>query len=174
MPIIASRGSGTEFTPHPEGQYPAVCVDVHDLGILEVRYQDTVKRVHKIDIHFYAGERKDDEARTPLLARSRFTLSLHPQSRLRPFLENWRGKRFTTEEEQGFDVEKLVGVGAVINIQHVERDGQVYANVIGIMRLPKGMEAPEVPADYVRFCDRDDAANGRRDPFQPDDDDLPF
>lgn len=184
MAIIASKTSGSTFTPHPEGQFAAVCVDVVDLGIIETTFKGVKKRKHKIDIYFFCGEWKETEdgRRFPLTVRERFTLTLSEMGNLRPFLEAWRGKRFTPEEEEGFDVEKLLHAPALITVSHNESNGNTYANVVSCTKLPKAMlhEAPDEPADYVRMKDRvkeEDAPNGNGQPSPFDDDpdsDLPF
>lgn len=171
MGIIAKNDGGGSFTPHPEGQHAVVCVDVHDLGMVETQWG----MKHKVDVWWYGGIDKTDDAGNEvtdddgnpihLLVRERYTLSLHPESNLRKDLERWRGKRFTAEEERGFDLENLIGVPAFVQIVHNESNGNIYANVESIMKLPKGTDAPDVPADYVRFCDRE--------PEQPETQDAP-
>ena len=177
MAIIATATSGSKFTPHPEGQYAAVCVDVVDLGMMEVTWQGTTKVQHKIDIVFFCGEWKEtDDGRIPLTVRERFTLTLSEKGRLRPFLESWRGQRFTSEEEKGFDVERLLHASALITVEHAERNGTTYANIVSCTRLPKAMkeQCPEPPPEYVRVCDRDQQ-DGDGSPFDDDDDSgLPF
>lgn len=190
MPIIATNNGGGSFTPHPEGQFAATCADVHDLGMLEVVWEGVKKRQHKIDIYFFGGEFMEREGKQiPLMVRRRFTLSLNEAGNLRPFLESWRGKKFTAEEEKGFDVEALIGAPAFIQVSHNENAGNVYANIDTIMRLPKGMPAPEVPLDYQRMCFRPakdaqpamaGAGAAKSDTYAdfpadfPEDDDLPF
>jgi hypothetical protein len=194
MPIIATAGSGSTFTPHPEGAFPAVCADIHDLGMVEVTYKDVTKSQHKIDIYFYCGEDKQENGKPVLLdgkpvrlfVRSRFTLTLDERGRLRPFLESWRGKKFTADELNGFDVERLIGAPAFLQVLHNENNGTTYANIQSIMKLPKGAEAPAVPGEYVRFCDRPTEDEPKQAPqrssyddFQAPalediDDDLPF
>jgi hypothetical protein len=185
MAIIVKDGGGGNFTPHPEGQYAAVCVDIHELGEIETKWG----RKHKIDLYFYCGYRKhdeqgnevtDDEGRPIyLFVRERFTPTLSEKGNLRPFLERWRQKKFTPEELKGFDLEKLLGASAYIQISHNEWEGKKFANIDTIMKLPKGETAPVIPSDYVRFCDRQEqeepavgvGASGS--PFA-EDDDLPF
>lgn len=195
MPIIAKdSGTGGSFTPHPEGQYVATCIDVHDLGMLDVTYEGEVKQQHKVDIYWYAGENKteegtgnevtdDDGNPVRLFIRQRFTLSLHEQSRLRPFLEGWRGKAFTDDELAGFDVEKLIGVAALVQISHRKVGDKTYANITSIMKAPKGADVPKIPAEYVRFVDREPepeqqtagaGAGQGGSPFDSSADDLPF
>lgn len=151
MPIIARAGSGTQYPPAPAGTHAAICVDVVDLGILEVTYSGKTKKQHKITIVWQIDEDRDDGK--PHAVRKRYTLSLHEKAGLRKDLESWRGLPFTQEELDGFDVEVLVGKGCLLNIIHNVKDSNTYANVATIMKLPKMMEAPKA-RDYVRVCDR--------------------
>ena len=105
---------------------------------------------------------------------------MHEKAALRKDLESWRGKPFTAQELEGFDLEALLSVGCFINVMHQTREGQTYANVAAVMRLPKGMTAPS-PRDYVRVCDREpQQADGPAPPpedygYPPiTDDDVPF
>ena len=177
MAIIVKETGGTKFTPHPEGEFTAVCVDIVDHGMVSVEWKGQKKEQHKISVVFFCGEWKDiDDGRIPLTVRGRFTATLSPKGNLRPFLEGWRGRQFTSEELEAFDVEKLLHAPAYLNVQHVHKNGETYANIITCIRLPKGLQAPAAPADYVRSCDRvDEDGNGSRSPFDDDEDsDLPF
>src|SRR5215469_1843604 len=170
MPIFAKAGGN--FTPAPAGTHAAVCVDVIDLGMIEVTYLGKTQRKHKIAIVWQIDETLPDGK--PFLVRRRYTCSLHDKATLRRDLESWRGRPFTDQELQSFDLETLLLVSCLINVIHETRNGSVYANVASVMRLPKGMTAP-VPRDYVRVCDRppaqrDAADNGLEAP----DDDVPF
>jgi hypothetical protein len=150
MPIIA-KSSGANFTPAPEGTFAAVCVDVVDLGMLEVTYNKQTKKQHKIKIVWQIDEVMEDGK--PFLCQQRYTLSLHEKSRLCKDLEAWRGRAFTDAEVSGFDVETVIGVGCLLNIIHNKTSGSVYANVSSVMKLPKGMKPPAA-RDYVRVVDR--------------------
>jgi len=173
VPIYAKAGAS--FTPAPAGVHAAVCIDVIDLGELEVSYAGKTKRQHKIKIIWQIDEDRDDGK--PFHVQKRYTLSLHEKAGLRKDLESWRGKPFSDTELQGFDVENLLGVAAMLNIVHAVAQGSTFANIASIMRLAKGMQAPAV-RDYVRVCDRptEQAGGG---PPQGDwgpitDDDVPF
>lgn len=146
MPIIA-RDNTTDFEPAPEGLHQAVCVDVVDLGEIESQWG---KR-HYIQIRWQIDEVRDDGK--PFLAMRRFALSLHEKSTLRPFLEAWRGKRFTAEELRGFDLEKLIGANCQLQIIHAAKDGRVFANVQSAVPLMKGVPRLEV-RDYQRVSER--------------------
>lgn len=174
MPIIA-KSSGTNFIPAPAGAHSAVCVDVVDLGILEVSFGGKTKKQHKIRIVWQIEEVMGDNR--PFIVQKRYTLSLHEKASLRKDLESWRGRQFSTEELDGFDVEKLLGVPCLLNVIQESKNGDTFSNVTSIMRLPKGMN-PLKPRDYVRVCDRTpEEANGQpQDEAEwiPTDDDVPF
>lgn len=181
VPIIAKE-SESSFALTPAGPASAVGCDVVDLGMLKVSYPgkpDAIK--HKIKVVWMLGE-MDAATGKRYTVQKRYTLSLHEKATLRKDLESWRGRAFTSEERQGFDVEKVIGVPCFINVVHTERNGSTYADVQSIMPLPKSM--PRVAADpnYKREKDRpkdQPAGNGHQpaedpDHFQATDDDVPF
>jgi hypothetical protein len=170
MAIIAK--SGGSFTPAPAGTHCAVCCDVIDLGMIEVTYLGKTQRKHKIVIAWQIDENMDDGK--PFLVRRRYTCSLHEKAVLRRDLESWRGRAFTDKELEAFDLESLLGVNALVNIIHEQRNGSTFANVASVMRLPKNMTAPQ-PRNYVRVCDRPAAqTDGVEDGLGITDDDVPF
>jgi hypothetical protein len=144
--IVSESGSkGSKFTPHPEGAFPAILLDIHDVGMVYNKAWD--KNEHKADFYFFCGEYKEgkDGERFPLLVRDRYTLSLGEKSRLRKFLESWRGKKLTPDELKKLDLETLLGKPALLQITHNVSGDNTYANITSIMALPKGMTAPEKP-----------------------------
>jgi hypothetical protein len=180
MPIIAKKTGGSTFEPAPPGVHAAVCVDVVDLGILEVVWKGQKKKQHKVRIAWQIGEDRPEDGK-PYLVQKRYTLSLSEKAALRADLESWRGKPFTRDEEAGFDLETIIGAPCMMNVVQETRDGNTYSNIKAIMPLPKGMTRLQ-PRDYVRVCDR--PAEGQQDPEQHDggpepfapitDEDLPF
>ncbi len=175
MAIIA-KASGGNFVPCPEGAHAAICVDVVDLGMLKVSFGGKDKVQHKIRVVWQIGEVMADNK--PYIAQKRYTLSLHEKAALRKDLESWRGRAFTEAELNGFDVETILGIACLINVMHAKRDGETYANVTAVMRLPKGMEAP-TQRDYVRVCDRPGVTEApySEEQFGPDpgiDQEVPF
>jgi len=176
MPIIAKEPKGN-FIPAPPGQHSAVCVDVVDLGMLEVTFVKETTTKHKIRLVWQIEEVMADNK--PYLASKMYTLSLHQKAQLRKDLESWRGKQFSPEELEGFDVENLLGVNCLLNIiQEVSnKNGKTYSNIAIIMRLPKGMN-PLKARDYIRVCDRTpENSNGQPQDeaeWTPSDDDIPF
>lgn len=153
--IIASAGKSMNIPLHPEGQFAATCIDIVDLGDVEMTWQGQTKSRHRIYLRFYCGEsfEDDDMKRRPLWIDSYFTLSLHEKGNLRPFLESWRGQKFT-DGESGFNVANLLGVNGFIQVSHNATPDRTYANIDSIMRLPDHLDAPGTPEGYVRVKDR--------------------
>ncbi len=158
MAIVATAGDGKTFAPAPAGVHQGVCVDVVDMGVLEVTWKGEVKRQHKVRLAWQIDEARPEDGER-FLVQKRYTLSLHEKANLRKELESWRGRAFTEDELKGFDLEKLLGVNCFVNIVHATKDGKTYANIASIMPLKKGM--PKMEADkYVRFKDRQPEQNG--------------
>lgn len=168
MPIIA-KSNKKDFTPAPEGLWPAVCVDVVDLGMLQTQWGDK----HKVQIRWVLEE-KDPKTDKPFLVMKRYTLSLHEKANLRRELETWRGRKFTQEESEGFDLERLLGANCQLQIMHGMSDGgDVFANVQAIVPASKGTVKLAIPSDYIRVCDR--SKEPAKDAFEgATDDDIPF
>ena len=182
MAIMATAGGGDgkTFTPAPAGVHQAVCVDVVDLGVLDVTWQGVSKKQHKVNVAWQINEDREDGK--PYLVFKRYTLSLHEKAGLRKDLESWRGRKFTDEEGRGFDIEKLIGVNCLLNVTHNQVGDRTYANVVSIMPLAKGM--PQIQGrDYVRKVDRQpetpahhvsDEEMGSMTAASLTDDDIPF
>lgn len=150
MPIIASNKGSAEFELVPPGQYSAICYRVVDLGTQEQK--DNVGKIshkRKIIISWEIDQRMSEGRR--FSQHERYTLSLHEMSNLRPMLESWRGKPFTPEEEEKFDVSKLIGAPCLMQIVHNQSNGKTYANMSSIMKLPKGMEPLSKENESLEF-----------------------
>ncbi len=146
------RAPEEKFATAPEGTFPAVCVDVIDLGIVPNRYdpeqpaRDMVRFIWQLDEH--------DESGKPYYVRNDYTASLHEKAKLRKHLEAWRGRAFTQQELLGFDTEQVIGTGCLISIVHNSGSrGGVFANVGAVMKLARGMSAPRTNG-YIRVKDR--------------------
>lgn len=144
--IVSGKPS---FKPAPEGVHNAVCTDVVDLG--EVPTQFGPKHKCRLVFQIDATDPENDNKR--FIIGARFNASLHQRSSLNKFLKSWRGREFTKEELEAFDLEKLVGANAQLVIQHEEREGQVYANITSILK-PKVKLEPD--KNYTRVKDRKD------------------
>jgi len=168
MSMLLARRPQRTYATAPEGLHVACCVDIVNLGIVQGAYgpKHKVRIVWQLDAIDETRERRFDVARV-------YTLSLHERAALRKDLESWRGKKFTEVElDGGFDLEKLIGVNAQVNVTHdLSDDGTCYANVSTVVPPVKG--APRlVPLAYIRAKDRQRASTGTvaTDPNDP----IPF
>ena len=140
MGTTATAGSNKEFELPAAGAVVGRCYMVVDLGTQDTTFKGTPKKAHKILIGWELSETMSDGR--PFAISSRYTLSLFDQAILRQHLESWRGKSFTEEELAGFDVKNVLGKHCLLSIVHNKEGDKTYANVKGIMPVPKGMEKP--------------------------------
>ena len=112
MAIIAREPEGKNFTPAPEGIHVAACCDVVDLGMADHGFGEK----HYVELRFQLEDA--DEAGRRFLVRRRYTLSLGEKATLRKDLETWRGRKFNKQELAGFDLERLIGIGAQVQVVH--------------------------------------------------------
>lgn len=162
MPIIAKGGENKVFHLVPAGTYQAVCSNVWDIGLQEKEFKGKKVVQHKCIILWELNEtiESDDEYSGKRFTISKkYTLSLNAKATLHKDLLAWRGRAFSTEEIKGFDLEKLIGVNAMLSIIHNEVGDKTYANVSAVMKLAKGMmpvkpENPRtVPTWVQKFID---------------------
>lgn len=148
MAIIASdTGGGGDFSPMPSGNHVAVCNMVVDLGKQRIQsqmYGDSVK--HQVWIRWETPDEEiewtdgnGNKQTGPRVIGKTYTVSLHENANLRGDLESWRGRPFTQQELEGFDISKLLGVPCMVNVTHTEKNGKTYANVKAVTPLPKAM-----------------------------------
>lgn len=145
--VIATAKGGT-FTPHPEGQFAARCVDVINFGEkVETFPGKPEKLVQKVGIVFRTGEVNETGEVVDLVRE--FTVSMFETANLRQFLEAWRGKSYTDDEvEAGAPLHKLVNAPALITVEHKKSgQGRTYANLKGITSLPKQMASAAPSTD---------------------------
>lgn len=157
MSIILTNKSN--FIPAPEGVHDAVCVDVVDLGMVKVTWKGKTKESHKVRIAWELDKEmppnEDGEKKGRFIAMNRYTLSMDAKSNLRKMLKTWRGRDFTKEEMDGFDLEKIIGIPCQILITHNDdnKDGVVYANVESVLKA--GDKKLSASGKYKRVKDRE-------------------
>jgi hypothetical protein len=165
---LKAKATGGDFKPIPEGVYVSTCYAVIDLGThVSDKFKDKLgqfKAQRKVLFQWEVPEERidvDRDGKTINLPRAisrKYTLSLHEKAELRKMLEAWRGKAFTAEELEGFDVKAVLGASCQIQVVHEHgEDGKVWANVGAIMALPKGTAKPkaENPLTFFSFDDWD-------------------
>ncbi len=177
MPFIV-KAPPEKYATAPAGTFPAVCVDLIDLGMVENRFDPEADAKATVRLVWQLDE-DDPDTGNPYLVRHDYTASLHEKAALRKTLGAWRGRDFTPAELFGFDLETILGVGCLISVVHNQgKKGGTFANVSGVMKLPKNMKAPEI-RNYTRMKDRQPEPEPVRKPptennFEISDEDIPF
>lgn len=143
MPLIASAKGGKTFDPIPAATHHGICYGVVDLGTQPGgQFKPSRKCVfiwelpdERIDI-----EKDGVTKNLPRAISKRFTVSLSDKSNLRPMLESWRGREFTPEELEKFELKKVLGANALLSVIHTKKqDGTVFADVAGVAPLLRTM-----------------------------------
>ena len=143
MAFIVNETSGGDFTPLAAGDYLAHCIGVYYLGLQRNDLDPSKPAKGKLALEFEVSDEFMDNGK-PHKLMSFFTMSLHKQSTLRPFLESWRGKPFDPASLATFDVSKLAGVPAKIIVSHrVKQSGGTRAVI--------SMAIPVKPADKANL-----------------------
>lgn len=149
MGFIASDSGGGNFKRVPAGVHIGRCYSLIDLGTQHSSGQYGEKFQHKVRISWELfGEDENGEPLTidvdgqdmPLTISKSYTMSLHEKAALRKDLAAWRGRDFTDEEANGFDVSKLIGAYCMVNVTTSESNGKTYSNVVGLTPLPAALK----------------------------------
>ena len=155
MAIIAKAGDQKPRELTPAGMQVARCYSMIHIGTNEWEYMGQKKTSNKIRLTFELPNElrvfKEENGKQPMVISSDYTLSMYEKANLRKHLESWRGKSFTNQEAESFDVTKLLGVPCLLNIVHVTKGDKVYANIGGINPMMKGMECPAQINDTFEF-----------------------
>src|ERR1700677_1679847 len=103
-----------KFAPTPEGLWPAVCIDVVDMGMVPTSYGPK----HKIQFRWLADATPKREDGRPWFVSKKYNNSMHEKAELRKMLELWRGRKFTKEEIDELDYESVLGARCQLQVAH--------------------------------------------------------
>jgi hypothetical protein len=146
MIIAKQTSSGSDFKLPPAGSFLARLYRIIDIGTQTTEWMGKRKMQRKIIAMFELhGEDNDGQPLQtadgkPLIVSKRYTLSLDEKATLRKDLEAWRGKAFTQEELDGFNLEVLLGKYCMVSVTHSTYDGKEYANIANISQVPSALK----------------------------------
>ena len=160
MSILARDEKGTNIPTLGTGVYMGTCYGLVDLGI---QYNEKFdKSQAKVQVIWkIAGEKVTigDEELDRTISKE-YSLSLNEKSNLTKDLEAWRGKKFSDEELQGFDLINIMNKSCQISIIETEKNNKKYNEISAIMALAKTME-PQVLVETLLFDFSDNATWNR-------------
>lgn len=161
MPLyVKDQGGGKDFEKVPQGVHTAICNLIADVGLQEnkrynKRQQKVYIRFEVVGTHIEWVDKEGQKHAGPMTIGTYYTASLSEKSLLRRDLENWRGRAFTPAELDKFDLFNILGHACQIMVKHNVVGDKAYANITGIMGLPKGMAKPVAVNTLVKYSPTD-------------------
>lgn len=153
--IVSAKGGGSNFAIHPQQVVAARCTRIIDLGTQVGEYKGKPKEARKVVFQFETEVLMEDGefAGKPFIVTNKYTASLSDKAIMRKDLESWRGRKFTPQELEQFDLKNVLGKACMINVVHSDptADGKVYANISSIMPLPASMKANPASGELLFF-----------------------
>ena len=144
--LIARATQTSTFKPVPPGSHLARCYRIIDLGTQKTTFNGESKFIKKVMFQFEVHSEDDDgplktDKGEPMSISKNYTLSLSDKAVLRADLEAWRGREFTREELQGFELKNVLGAWCLITVTRATgNDGKEYTNITGVSPVPKAMK----------------------------------
>lgn len=155
MGRYAKDSGNVTFTPAPVGTHVARCFRIVDLGTQHGEYAGKPTRRNQILVSWELPDEtvEIDGKEQPIVASRFYTNSLNEKANLRQDLEAWRGRMFTEDELDRFDLEAILGKPCLLTIVS---KGEGKTKVAGVSGLPKNMECPpQVNKLFTLWLDED-------------------
>ena len=155
MALTAKAGSSGSFTPVPNGMHLARCYRIVDLGTQKTEHMGVPKLAYKIMLQFEVHSEDESGKPTvtnkgdPMSISKNYTMSLHEKATLRNHLKMWRGRDFTPEELNGFELKNVLGAWCMLSIStSTGNDGKTYTNIDAVMPVPAHLEKLGLPTPF--------------------------
>lgn len=158
--ITASAKPESNIPLIEAGSYGARCFFMAHIGTIQDEYQGKPITANKVRIAWQIPderleiERDGKKENLPRVIGKEYTLSLSDKSTLKKDLEAWRGKQFTKEELEAFDITNILGVECMLSVivkESKSNAGKSYNVVSSVSKPPKGMKVGPVEGDMVLF-----------------------
>jgi hypothetical protein len=140
------------FKPAPAGTHSLQFCGVIDLGTHDGDYGP--KRQFRVSFLVLDALMSDGR---PYQVNRTLQPSTHPDANFAKMLVALLGRDLTNDEIlEGIELDELIGKICIGELKHVERTGKVYANLISVMKAPKGTPEPPLAIEPVIFLMDDD------------------
>lgn len=165
--MIEAKSSGnTQKELTPAGSHLARCYSMVHIGTIKDTFQGEEKIMNKVRLTWeLPGEMRvfnEENGEQPMVISKEYTLSMHEKANLRKDLESWRGKSFTEDQAESFDITVLLGIACMLSVVHTvsKNNGNTYANISNVSGLPKGLKpTPQInPTFEFNYDDKFDTA----------------
>jgi hypothetical protein len=158
--ILKGEGSSDKksYERVDAGVYVGRCIRIVDLGTHEhtiFKNEDGTPQIKReLEIVWELSELMEDGRPFVVSWKGTYPQHFGSKSNLYKLLIAWRGRDFTAEELEGFNMKNLLDACAMINVSKVpnKKDPNVfYNNVMGVMPMIKGMAAMPRVNDLLIF-----------------------
>lgn len=152
MGRYATETGGGDFQHAPVGTHVARCIRLIDLGTQQGEWMGKPIFKNQVLVMWeLCNEMMEIEGeKKPFIVSKFYTNSLSEKANLRKDLEQWRGRPFKDEELKKFDLQSILGAQGLLSV--VEKgNGKEGVKVSGVMKLPKGQEAPPPKNETFAF-----------------------
>lgn len=135
----------------PEGNHPFTVIGFIDLGTQDAPAGTDWAAARKCVVELECTSLKKKDG-TPHILSKRFTFSSSAKSTLAKTLRAWLG----VKDAANFDMEDLLGKTGFAKVEHTEKDGNTYANIVALAEAPKGVKIkPALTPSRLLFLDKD-------------------
>ena len=169
---VNSGGSQTRQIA-PEGAYPARCYQIIDKGTtFDEKWGNKKRKVQFLfELPTETAVFSEDKGEQPFYVKGVFNRTMGEKASLRKFIESWIGKKLTDAQAGDFEITKLLGHPGMINIGHTGKEDRVYANIMSISPLPKGLACPPAINELLAYdtTEHDEAVFNKLPDFLKDD-----
>lgn len=148
MSMLASDNGGQEIEKLENGVYTAVSSAIIDLGLQRNEKFEKVQRKFVLIWNILGEEVEINGEKLPRTISKEYSFSIHEKSALRKDLQAWRGKAFSEEELQGFNILTILNKACQLQIILEEKNNKKYNNIAGIISLPKGTQIESLENTY--------------------------
>jgi hypothetical protein len=154
---VENLSSATNFKNVPGGLHLARCYRIVDLGTQKSEYNGETSFKRKVMIGWELhGEDSNGAPLTiddgkPMAIFKNYTLSWGEKASLRIDLQAWRGKPFSAEEMNRFDLKNILGQWCMVNVIEKPVNGKLYSNVASLAPVPQVVKTTGLPKG-VNVC----------------------
>ncbi len=141
---VAKTGGTGDFEKAPPGNHAAVLVALIDLGVQRNEFNGEEKFQHRAFFCFELTDEKNKAGNNHLVGID-LTRSMDAKSKLRGWVDSWRGRKTNDGEE--FDISSLAGKKCLLSVT----DSKGYPKVTGVAAPSKGMKIPEATRPITIF-----------------------
>jgi hypothetical protein len=143
----------SNFEPAPAGTHLAILVKLIDLGWQDNTFQGETTEQHQAMLTWELPLKLDEKG-WPFLVSKTLNLSLHEKATFRSWAQSMLARVFTKADIVGlnrFNAKTLLGKTCMIKIDHMDKEGKIYARISNLMQTPDGIPEPAQINDPVYF-----------------------